>query len=151
MYALARPPSQLMSACTVPLIKFFWQWYFSTECDFEHTWSRACPWTLKILTLQARRSFLSIPSLRGMAPTMKAASASLKYDQNMGCSGTHCICDWYGRQWMIKSTLKATLGSAVATTFVTRGRAQSSISIQTPPRTPMAGSMSSRFSWMGWS
>ena len=35
-------------------------------------------YTLKILTLAAKRSFLSIPSLRGIAPTMKAASTSLK-------------------------------------------------------------------------
>ena len=40
--------------------------------------SKACPCCLKILTLALRRSFLSIPSLRGMAPTKIATSMSLK-------------------------------------------------------------------------
>ena len=40
--------------------------------------SIACPWALNILTLAAKRSLLSIPAFRGIAPTRKQASASLK-------------------------------------------------------------------------
>jgi hypothetical protein len=40
--------------------------------------SRAVPCDLKIFTLALSKSFRSIPSLRGMAPTNKATSTSLK-------------------------------------------------------------------------
>jgi hypothetical protein len=41
------------------------------------TWSMAFPIDLNILTLAANKSFLSMPSRRGMAPTNIATSTSL--------------------------------------------------------------------------
>jgi len=40
--------------------------------------SRAVPWDLKIFTLALSKSLRSMPSLRGIAPTNKATSTSLK-------------------------------------------------------------------------
>ena len=48
-----------------------------TLIDFFATWSRAFPWASKILQFAFKRSFLSMPSLLGIAPSRKAASHSL--------------------------------------------------------------------------
>ena len=52
---------------------------------------------MKILTLAARRSFLSIPSLRGIAPTKKAASMSYHRE------GTSCYKRLMGQHLLILS------------------------------------------------
>jgi hypothetical protein len=46
--------------------------------DFLANLSRAVPCDLKIFTLALSKSFRSMPSLRGIAPTNKATSTSLK-------------------------------------------------------------------------
>lgn len=46
--------------------------------DFLAYWFKARPCVSKILVLALIKSFLSIPSLRGMAPTKMATSMSLK-------------------------------------------------------------------------
>jgi len=46
--------------------------------DFLANLSRAVPCDLKIFTLALSKSLRSMPSLRGIAPTNKATSTSLK-------------------------------------------------------------------------
>lgn len=68
------------------------------------------------LTLAASKSLRSMPSRRGIEPTRKAASMSLK----------------------------AVASSVVATTPSSSGKAQSLISITTPSRTPCIMGISNR-------
>ena len=77
----------------------------------------ACPCPVKILPLIASRSPRSMPSFRGTLPTRSAQFTSVKPSSR----------------------------SEVPRTSSKRGKAQSSSSIITPSRAPMAGSISIRF------
>ena len=79
----------------------------STFTSFLAYWSRASPWALKILALARSCSFLSTPSSRGMPSSRTATLASLK----------------------------AIAGSDVCTASLSKGHAQSWISIAVPLRT----------------
>ena len=119
--------------------------------------------SLQELRQQYKSLHLSIPSLRGMAPTRKAASTSLVKNIKLNLVGFNYKIskDQDFRALALLLTLKATLGSSVATTsligvsqswsmsFISqnliRGNAQSCSSMTTPPRAPMATGMSSRW------
>jgi hypothetical protein len=87
-------------------------------------WSfSARPCTVKIAPLASRRSWRSIPALRGREPTSRATSAPSK----------------------------AVPGSSLSTMSVSSGKAQSSSSMATPSSAPMAGGISSICRMIGWS
>ena len=83
----------------------------------------ALPWTVKMPPLASSRSARSIPALRGIEPTSSAT-----------CTPS-----------------KATLASSEVVTPESSGKAQSSSSMTTPSRAPIAGVISSSFRWTGWS
>ena len=76
----------------------------STFLDYTFTvflacWSSAFPWLSKMRALALSRSFLSMPSLRGMAPTKMATSISLKPTAGSAVGITSvcvCVCVWEG-------------------------------------------------------
>ena len=84
---------------------------------------RARPCGPKIRPFSASRSLRSMPLPRGRAPTRRAKRASRN----------------------------ASFGSSVTTKPCTRGYAQSSISITTPPRAGSAGGISRSWRMTGWS
>ena len=83
----------------------------------------AWPWGPKIPPLTVSRSPRSMPALRGIEPTSSAHEVPSK----------------------------AVSRSVVATMSLTRGKAQSSISMTTPSSAFMPGSISRRRSTTGWS
>jgi hypothetical protein len=85
------------------------------------TSASARPWAVKMAPFASRRSFRSIPLVRGRLPTKKAMSAPSK----------------------------AVVASSVWTMPASSGNAQSDSSMATPPRAGSAGVISRRRSTMG--
>ena len=83
----------------------------------------AWPWGPKMPPLMVNRSPRSMPALRGIEPTSSAQEVPSK----------------------------AVFRSVVVTMSLTKGKAQSSISITTPSRAFIPGSISRRRSTTGWS
>jgi hypothetical protein len=73
------------------LIKHRQTWNIFTLTVFFANFSRALPCDLKILTLALSKSLRSMPSLRGIAPTNKATSTSLKAVSSLSVGMTPII------------------------------------------------------------
>jgi hypothetical protein len=104
-----------------------------TLTDFLANLSRAVPCDLKILTFALNKSLRSMPSLRGIAPTNKATSTSLKAVSSLSVGTTPT-----------KNSSFQCSNRSSKVLPLTKGKLVSSISITTPWSTPIIGVISSK-------